>query len=55
MNLKRLYRKVYTAYMTRRNPIKYAEKVGVNFVRGGDTSIWKPFMGKRALADYAWE
>lgn len=35
MNLKRLYRKVYTAYMTRRNPIKYAEKVGVNFVRGG--------------------
>ena len=30
MTLKRLYRKVYTAYMTRRNPIKYAEKVGVN-------------------------
>lgn len=45
MNLKRLYRKVYTAYMTRRNPIKYAEKVGVNFVRGGIHLYGNPSWG----------
>ena len=35
MRVKRLWRKLYTAYMVRKNPIKYAEKIGVNFVRGG--------------------
>ena len=46
MALRRLYRKIYASYMTRKNPVKYAEKIGVNFVRGGGTSIWKPIMGE---------
>ena len=35
MLLRRLYRKIYTYYMIRVNPIRYAEKIGVNFVKGG--------------------
>lgn len=35
MLLRKLYRKIYTYYMILVNPIRYAEKIGVNFVKGG--------------------
>lgn len=35
MNLRKFYRKIYTFVMVRKKPVKYAKKIGVNFVEGG--------------------
>lgn len=47
MNLRKLYKLLYAKL----KPMKYMERVGVNFPRGEGTPIWEDRLGNRTV-DY---
>ncbi len=52
MFLKKIYRTFYRDIICARKPAKYAEKIGVNFPRGGGTYLWQSRMVNRTVVDY---
>jgi hypothetical protein len=47
-------RSIYRLILSKLNPLKYAQKSGVN-MRGGGTSIRKSCMGYRTMDYYTWK